>query len=343
MLISKFYPLIRALLFRFDPEVAHEIGLKGADLIGYLSAVRGSVFPCASMVSRRKKILGLEFPNPIGLAAGFDKEGAHVSGISALGFGFVEVGTVTPKPQPGNDRPRLFRIPTARVVINRMGFNNHGVDALVANLKKAKFQGIVGVNIGKNKVTPEDQAAVDYLYCLDRVWEVASYVVINVSSPNTPGLRNLQTADILMGLLSKVKQRQAELTSATKKYVPVLVKISPDLSDSQIEDIARVVNETGIDGVIATNSTLDHSSVRDEVHGTEQGGLTGAPLFPLSLRVVSSLRKALNPNVPIIGCGGVMNEEQALEMFHAGADLIQIYTGLIYNGPAFVARLVRCA
>ena len=340
--ISRLYPLIKYVLFQLDPERAHLIGLKCVDILGRFSFM-WSKFPKNSQSptvdSPTIELLGLQFPNRVGLAAGFDKDGEHVRGLSALGFGFIEVGTVTPKPQLGNPRPRLFRLVQSRALINRMGFNNSGVDKLVDSLRKANGLGIIGVNIGKNKTTPDDSAVDDYVYCLTKVWDVASYIVVNVSSPNTPGLRNLQHAEALSSLMSTLKSKQLELAASTGKYKPILLKIAPDLSDQQIQEIASIINDTGIDGVIATNSTLERSMLTCETHCSEAGGLTGTPLFPLALRVVSNLRIHLKSGVPIIGCGGISCVEQARQMLVAGADLIQVYTGFVYNGPNLIKEL----
>ncbi len=344
-IIGRLYPLIKFFLFRLEPERAHSLGLSFVDLIGRFSASCSPLHQQLSDSSSPEKleldILGLHFPNRIGLAAGFDKDGLHVRGLGALGFGFIEVGTVTPKPQPGNPRPRLFRLVKSRALINRMGFNNSGVDQLVENLKKANYRGIIGINIGKNKITPEDKAVDDYVYCLTKVWEVASYIVVNVSSPNTPGLRNLQHAEALSSLMSTLKSKQLELATSSGNFKPILLKIAPDLSDQQIREIASVVNDTGVDGVIATNSTLERSMLRGEKHSSETGGLTGSPLFPLALRVVSTLREHLQPGVPIIACGGISCVDQARQMLSAGADLIQVYTGFVYNGPNFIKDLTK--
>lgn len=347
-MLSSLYSLCQPLIFKLNPEIAHNIGLLGIDFLGFFDSVLHS---CEKQ-KNFKLVFGLRFPNVVGLAAGFDKDAAHVRGINFLGFGFVEVGTVTPKPQAGNEKPRLFRLKKSKAIINRMGFNNLGVGVLVQNLKKLRNlelqkygddyeenRSIVGVNIGKNKWVEEEKAVDDYLFCFEKVWDIASYIVINVSSPNTPGLRNLQSAEPLKKLLLSLKTRQMELNSLTQKWRPLLLKISPDLSESQVLDVVNVVNDIGIDGVIATNSTLDRSSVLQEIYANEAGGLTGAPLFKVSLAMVKTLRKSLDPKIAIIGCGGIFSKEQATSMLEAGADLIQLYTSLIYNGPAFVKQL----
>ena len=347
MLIS-LYPFLRNALFRLEPELAHQIGLTGLDMC---AAVQRLLLPGqTSTLSDTKTnlvIWGRNFPNHVGLAAGFDKNAEHLHGLAMLGFGFIEVGTVTPRPQPGNERPRLFRIPSAQAIVNRMGFNNKGIDYIVANLHKYRLsakespgQCLIGVNIGKNKTTPEENAVDDYLTCLTRAYPVADYIAVNVSSPNTPGLRNLQNREALSALLTALKGKQQVLANAHNEYIPLLVKIAPDLTDEQIVEIAQVVNDIKLDGVIATNSTIDHSSVATLPNGKESGGLTGAPLFDLSYRVVKQLRATLQQEIPIIACGGITNASQAQNMQDAGAALVQIYSGLVYQGPKLISDLV---
>lgn len=347
-MLNSLYPLAKNALFRLEPESAHRIGLAGLDVCATLR--RMLVPGQATPLSNPKTQLVLwdkKFPNHVGLAAGFDKNAEHLYGLAMLGFGFIEVGTVTPKPQRGNERPRLFRIPSAQAIINRMGFNNKGIDNLVANLHKYRLsvkdspsQCLIGVNIGKNKNTPEEGAVNDYLTCLTRAYPVADYIVVNVSSPNTPGLRNLQNREALSALLTAIKDKQQVMANAHNMYIPLLVKIAPDLTDEQIGEIAQVVNDIKLDGVIATNSTIDHSSVADLPNGNEVGGLTGAPLFAMSLHVVKQLRAALNREIPIVGCGGITNASQATAMLDAGATLVQIYSGLVYQGPKLIRDLV---
>jgi dihydroorotate dehydrogenase len=285
--------------------------------------------------------MGITFPNPVGLAAGLDKNGEHVDALAALGFGFIEVGTVTPRPQPGNPRPRLFRIPQACALVNRMGFNNLGVDRLVYNLSRARYRGILGVNIGKNFDTPIERAAADYVTCMRKIYALASYLVVNISSPNTANLRRLQGNDELDRLLATLKTEQQALFQASGRYVPLTVKIAPDLSEEQVEGIAHVLISHGTDGVIATNTTVARTGVEGLPHGDEIGGLSGAPLRERSTAVVRKLRAVLRGRIPIIGVGGILRGEEAVEKIAAGASLIQLYSGLIYTGPHLVFECVR--
>jgi len=332
------YRLLRPLLFQLDPERAHRWTLQtleAAHALGLFGARAQS--PPRTAV----KAMGLNFPNPVGLAAGLDKNGEHVDALAALGFGFIEVGTVTPRPQAGNPRPRLFRIAQARALINRMGFNNLGVDRLVHNLRRARYRGILGVNIGKNFDTPIERAAADYLTCLRKTYPLASYIAVNISSPNTPQLRRLQHDDERDRLLAALKAEQRALCAGSGRYVPLTVKISPDLSEPQIEAIARSLIEHGIDGVIATNTTVARTGVEGLRHGEEVGGLSGAPLRERATTVVRRLRAALGERIPVLGVGGILRGEDALEKIEAGASLIQVYTGLIYAGPRLVSDCVR--
>ena len=285
--------------------------------------------------------MGLTFPNAVGLAAGLDKNGEHVEALGALGFGFIEVGTVTPRPQPGNPRPRIFRIPQARAVINRMGFNNLGVDRLVYNLGRARYRGILGINIGKNFDTPNERAAADYVACMRKTYPLASYLVVNVSSPNTANLRQLQSGDEFDHLLDALKAEQRELFRASGRYVPLTVKIAPDLSEEQVGRIAHSLLDHGVDGVLATNTTVARTGVEGLTHGDEAGGLSGAPLRERSTAVVRRLRAALGERIPIIGVGGILRGDDAAEKIAAGAKLVQLYSGLIYTGPQLVAECVR--
>lgn len=280
--------------------------------------------------------MGLSFPNVIGLAAGLDKNGAHLDALATLGFGHIEVGTVTPHPQPGNPRPRLFRLPAAQAVINRMGFNNLGVDALVANVQRSAYRGILGINIGKNKDTPNVQALDDYLICLDKVYAHASYVTVNISSPNTQQLRDLQKDEALDALLSAIKFRQAALAQQHGKYVPIALKIAPDLDESQIAAIAALLMVHQVDAVIATNTTLARDAVQGLPHAAEAGGLSGAPVRDASLGVIRTLARHLQGSLPIIGVGGILSGRDAVEKINAGAKLVQLYSGLIYRGPGLV-------
>lgn len=329
------YSLINPLLFSLEPETAHH-----ATLNALQKAYR---FGALQMFTRRiahdpRTVMGLTFPNPVGLAAGLDKDGAYIDALAALGFGFIEVGTVTPRPQPGNPRPRLFRLPEARAIINRMGFNNHGVDALIENVKRAKFKGILGINIGKNADTPIERADEDYLVCLRKVYTYASYITVNISSPNTKNLRQLQGSDELDALLGQLKDEQARLAGLHGKYVPLALKIAPDLESEQITQIAALLKQHRIDGVIATNTTLSRNGVMHLPHGREAGGLSGAPMREKSTAVIRELAAELQGALPIIGVGGILNGEDALEKMQAGASLVQIYSGMIYRGPELVAE-----
>ncbi|UDG82292.1 Dihydroorotate dehydrogenase (quinone) [Candidatus Vallotia cooleyia] len=288
-----------------------------------------------------RTVMGLTFPNPVGLAAGLDKDGACIDGLAALGFGFIEIGTVTPRPQVGNPRPRLFRLPQADALINRMGFNNCGIDILVANIRAASYHGILGLNIGKNTDTPLDRAAEDYLFCLERIYPFASYIAINISSPNTKNLRQLQSADALDALLGTLKDKQQRLADRYRKQVPLALKIAPDLDDEQIKSISDMLLNHHIDGVIATNTTLSRTVVKSLRHGDEAGGLSGRPVFHLSNRIIRQLYARLGDAVPIIGVGGIFTGEDAKAKLTAGASLAQIYTGLIYRGPTLVAECVH--
>ena len=331
------YALARPLLFALDPETAHLLTLALADAPLRFGLLRTRVppFPVRAM--------GLEFPNPVGLAAGLDKNAEYVDSLAALGFGFIEVGTVTPRPQPGNARPRMFRLPQASAVINRLGFNNVGADAFVENLRRVSWRGVLGVNIGKNFDTPNERAADDYLACLRAVYAKAHYVTVNISSPNTKGLRDLQSEDALAALLAALKHEQSSLAQTYGRYVPLAIKIAPDLTDDAVEGIARLLVKHGMDGVIATNTTISRDAVAGQPHADEAGGLSGAPLFERSTAVVRVLARSLDGALPIIGVGGVDSGERARAKLDAGATLVQLYTGLIYGGPAVVAECVRAA
>lgn len=330
------YALARPLLFALDAESAHNLTLpalrRAADR-GWTNAIR-------KPDPDPRTVMGITFPNPVGLAAGLDKDGAYIDGLAALGFGFIEVGTVTPRAQPGNPKPRMFRIPAKQGIINRMGFNNGGVDAFVANVQASRFyqnkEGVLGLNIGKNADTPIERAADDYLACLEKVYPYASYVTVNISSPNTKNLRQLQDASELDTLLSRLKQAQARLADQHKKYVPLTLKIAPDIDADQIKNIASALLRHKIDGVIATNTTTSRRDVEHERHGKETGGLSGAPVFQQSTIVVRALKRELGGAIPIIGVGGIMRGADAKEKMDAGASLVQLYSGLIYAGPALV-------
>ena len=330
------YPLLRPLLFSLDPETAHHAtldALKTAHSLGLLCAKHPADMP--------RKVMGLTFPNPVGLAAGLDKNGAYIDALAALGFGFIEVGTVTPLPQPGNPKPRMFRLPEAQAIINRMGFNNLGVDALVENVKRAKYRGILGINIGKNFDTPIEKAANDYLIGLRKVYTHAGYVAINISSPNTKNLRQLQGGDELDALLEQLKAEQENLANLHGKYVPLAVKIAPDLDREQIRQIAALLIRHRIDGVIATNTTLSREGVEKLKHGNETGGLSGAPVREKSTAVIRELATALNGALPVIGVGGILSGANAVEKIQAGAALVQIYSGMIYRGPDLVGEAIE--
>ncbi|WP_300318931.1 quinone-dependent dihydroorotate dehydrogenase [Accumulibacter sp.] len=332
------YPLLRKFFFALDAETAHGIGMAGVD---FVNAAGVSCLLARSLPADPVRVMGLDFPNPVGLAAGLDKNGEHVDALAALGFGFIEVGTVTPRPQPGNPRPRLFRLTDRQAIINRMGFNNDGVEKLLANVSAAKFArwgGVLGINIGKNFDTPIARAADDYLFCLDRVYSVASYVAVNISSPNTTNLRELQRDDALDALLGSLKETQARLADQHGKYVPLALKIAPDLEDQQIQAIADLLRQHRMDGVIATNTTLSRAGVEGQRHADEAGGLSGAPLLAMSTAVVGKLATALAGEVPIIGVGGIIKGADAAAKIAAGASLVQFYTGFIYRGPELVAE-----
>jgi dihydroorotate dehydrogenase len=329
------FQLLRPALFALDPETAHHAtldALKTAHCLGTLSWL------VKRPADDPRSVMGINFPNPVGLAAGLDKNGAYIDALAALGFGFIEIGTVTPRPQPGNPKPRLFRLPQAQGIINRMGFNNDGVDALVANVKRARFKGVLGINIGKNADTPIEKAADDYLIGLRKVYAHASYVAINISSPNTKNLRQLQGGDELDALLGQLKAEQGKLAQQHGKYVPLAVKIAPDLDGEQIKQIAALLIKHRIDGVIATNTTLSREGVEGLPHGNETGGLSGAPVRDKSTAVILQLAAALNGALPIIGVGGILQGEHALEKMQAGAALVQMYSGMIYRGWDLVAE-----
>jgi len=332
------YPLVRPLLFALDPETAHDITFAGLDL-----AVRcGAAHAFAQHVPASKvTAMGLEFPNRIGLAAGLDKNAAHIDALAAMGFGFIECGTVTPRAQAGNPRPRLFRIAESEALINRLGFNNFGVERFLANAARASWDGILGINIGKNFDTSNAHAADDYLACLRAVYTRASYVTVNVSSPNTKGLRDLQAEDALSGLAMTLKAEQKRLADKHGEYTPIAVKIAPDLTPGAIDGIARVLVRHKIDAVIATNTTLARDGIKGRNHADETGGLSGRPLREQATAVVARIAKALDRALPVIGVGGIMSGADAKEKIDAGATLVQIYTGLVYRGPQLVADCAR--
>lgn len=331
------YGLIRKALFATGPETAHELALESLRL--------GQTLGALALASRPPDLpveaMGLQFANPVGLAAGMDKNGDYIDALGALGFGFIEVGTVTPRPQRGNPKPRVFRIEEAEAMINRLGFNNKGVDHLVERASRRRWEGVLGINIGKNADTPLDQAAEDYLYCFDRVYPVADYVTINVSSPNTKQLRELQQAETLDALLGALTQRREELAQRHERCVPIVLKVAPDLDDTDIEALAQVVARRRIDGVIATNTTIDHSAVRGLPHAGEAGGLSGAPLRERANAVLVKLRDALPAQTALIGVGGITQPQHAAEKIALGARLVQFYTGFVYRGPELVGACVE--
>jgi dihydroorotate dehydrogenase len=332
------YQFARPFLFAMDPERAHEMAMTAIDTAAATGALR---LISGAPVNDPVSVMGLQFQNRIGLAAGLDKNGAHVDAFAQMGFGFIEVGTVTPRPQPGNPKPRMFRLAEASAIINRMGFNNQGLDAFMANVARARYTGILGLNIGKNADTPIEQAIDDYLTGLERVYPHASYVTVNISSPNTKDLRKLQGADELDAMLAALRERQQRLADQHRRYVPVALKIAPDLDDAQIEAIAAKLIAHQIDSVIATNTTISRDAVLGLPHAKEPGGLSGAPVREASNRVIRALRQLLPADYPIIGVGGVMSAADACEKIDAGASLVQIYTGLIYRGPVLVRDCAR--
>jgi dihydroorotate dehydrogenase len=339
MLYSLYEPLVRPCLFTMDPEKAHVLTMNMMRFAGSVPLFTRMI--SQQVESRPRKVMGLEFPNPVGLAAGLDKDGEAIDAFAALGFGFIEVGTVTPKPQPGNDKPRLFRVKPAEGIINRMGFNNLGVDNLVENIKKSRYKGILGVNIGKNKVTPIEDSVSDYLYCLEKVYDYASYVTVNISSPNTPNLRTLQLGDALVELVQALKKKQKELAQSRNKYVPIAIKIAPDLSDEEIANICNIFLENEVDGIVATNTTLDRDMIANMPHVTEAGGLSGKPEFKKSTEVLAKINQHIQGRIPIIGVGGIDSPMAAAEKIKNGASLVQIYTGFIYKGPALIKNIVN--
>ncbi len=330
------YDLTRRLLFQLDPETAHDLTLGALRLV-----CRGPVaaFMTARAPLAPTRVMGIDFPNPVGLAAGLDKNGDYLEALATLGFGFIELGTVTPRPQPGNPKPRLFRIPQAQALINRMGFNNKGVDYLLRQVRHSRFRGVLGINIGKNFDTPLEKAAADYVLCLEQVYPYAHYVTVNISSPNTPGLRELQYGDTLNRLLARLKAEQRRLAKEQGRYVPLAVKIAPDLDATAIDLIGRTLLEQGIDAVIATNTTFSRQGVMGLPHAEEAGGLSGRPLQALATDVVRCLRETLAGKLPIIAVGGILSGVDARAKLAAGASLVQLYTGLIYRGPGLIREV----
>lgn len=334
------YPIVRPILFLLDPEQAHELTLSALALAGKTSLLK-TLGIKQNVIDQPVQVMGINFPNRIGLAAGLDKNAMAVDGLSALGFGFIEVGTVTPRPQAGNPKPRIFRLPNEMAIINRMGFNNGGVEALLGNLARARYTGILGINIGKNATTPIERAADDYLRCLEQAYNHASYITVNISSPNTKNLRQLQDASELDDLLGQLKARQHELADTYGRYVPMVLKIAPDLDNDQIQQIADSLRRHRIDGVIATNTTLSRDGVESSPSANEAGGLSGQPLFTKSTDIVRQLAKRLGGELPIIAAGGITSGADAIAKINAGAALVQIYSGLIFRGPALVNECRR--
>jgi dihydroorotate dehydrogenase len=332
------YALLKPLLFQFEAENAHDLTLKSlkyAEKTGLLK-----LYPKAPLCQPRQ-VMGITFPNAIGLAAGLDKNGAVIDGMAALGFGFIEIGTVTPRPQPGNPKPRLFRVPEAQGIVNRFGFNNLGVDNLIENVKAANYKGVLGINLGKNFDTPNENAVDDYLICMQKVYAYASYITVNISSPNTKNLRALQEKAALSDLLATLKQEQLKLAQTYGRYVPIALKIAPDLEHEQVNEIADLLIAHKIDGVIATNTTLARDMVQGLPNANEIGGLSGAPVKDRSTLVIQQLSQRLQGAVPIIGVGGILTGADAVEKIAAGASLVQVYSGLIYKGPKLVHDICR--
>jgi dihydroorotate dehydrogenase len=331
------YGLLRTALFTTSPETAHELALESLRLAHTLGATRFMCRPARDPA----RVMGLEFPNRVGLAAGMDKNGDYIDALGSLGFGFIEIGTVTPRPQPGNPRPRVFRIARAEAMINRLGFNNKGVDHLVARVRERRYPGILGINIGKNFDTPNERAVDDYLCCLDKVYPHADYVTINISSPNTAGLRELQAEQALRELLGSLAERRSRLADQHGRRVPIAVKVAPDLNQAAIASLAQVVSELGMDAVIATNTTVARPGVAGMPHAEEGGGLSGGPLREMADEVLASLRSALPPEIALIGVGGITRGEHAAHKRQLGADLVQFYTGFVYRGPDLIAECVE--
>ena len=327
------YDLLRSLMFKLPAETSHDLAL---DMIGAAGRLRLADRLVRPVPAQPVEVMGLTFDNPVGLAAGLDKNAIAVDGLAAMGFGFVEVGTVTPRPQPGNPKPRLFRLAEHEAIINRFGFNNLGVDAMLDRLAASRYRGVLGVNIGKNAVTPVENAVDDYLYCMRKVYSCASYITVNLSSPNTPGLRTLQYGDALKQLLAQIKTCQLELSDQQGRYVPIAIKIAPDMTPEEVQLVAGTLLEQGMDAVIATNTTLDRTAVADSPFADESGGLSGAPLTDVSTEVVRLLAGELKGRMPIIGVGGIFSGADAADKMAAGASLVQLYSGFIYRGPVLV-------
>ena len=333
-----YYPLVKPLFFQLDAEKAHHLTLK---LLKVAHTVGLDTLLNPKIIEQPVQVMGLNFQNPVGLAAGLDKNGEYIDALAAIGFGSIEIGTVTPRPQVGNPKPRLFRLPEHQAIINRMGFNNQGVDYLLQQVKESKYQGIIGINIGKNADTPIENATEDYLISLRKAYLAASYITINISSPNTKNLRQLQQGDEIKNLLSALKQEQKKLQATHEKYTPIVVKIAPDLSDEEIQHIAQLLLEFSIDGVIATNTTLDRSAVKTHALAEEAGGLSGVPVRDKSTYVVRRLAEVLQGKIPIIAAGGISSAKDAQDKLDAGASLVQVYSALIYQGPQLVNDIMQ--
>jgi len=343
-LVARLYPVLKPWLFRLDPERAHTVTVKMMRITHALGLLGSEIRRSPSTIHHPPstiEVMGLRFPNVLGLAAGMDKSASCVDAWGAVGFGFVEVGTLTPRPQPGNPKPRLFRLPEHEALINRMGFNNPGIHAAVKRLEKRRTKAVVGVNIGKNFDTPNERAQDDYLYCLKAAYAVADYIAVNISSPNTKGLRDLQGEEAIRRLVGVLKEEQMRLETEQGKQVPVLVKIAPDLEDVQIEALARVFNELAVDGIIATNTTIARDAVSGHRLAAEAGGLSGAPVTKRSTEVIRAFRQLLLPATPIIGVGGIMCGADACEKLDAGAALVQLYSGLVYRGPGLIGDVLE--
>ncbi|HET7162837.1 MAG TPA: quinone-dependent dihydroorotate dehydrogenase [Rhodanobacteraceae bacterium] len=333
------YATLRPLLFSLEAETAHRLTLYALGVAQRSNLMRWVAQPPPAGLPVRA--FGIDFPNPVGLAAGLDKNGEHLDALGALGFGFVEIGTVTPRPQPGNPKPRLFRLPDQEALINRMGFNNDGVAALVRNVEGSQWRGVLGINIGKNKDTPNDRAVDDYLACLERVYPLASYVAVNVSSPNTPNLRDLQQGESLQRLTAMLTEAREKLAARHGARKPLLLKIAPDLDDAQMDAIATALLESGIDGLICTNTTIHRSAIAGAPHANETGGLSGKPLFEPATEVLRGMAQRLGDRIPLVGVGGVLTGSDAADKISAGAKLVQIYSGLIYRGPWLLTECVE--
>jgi len=331
--MSQYTRFIRPWLFRLSPETAHQAAIQSLKLSGALLSI-----PPKKIQSR--KVMGLQFPNPLGVAAGLDKNGECINGLGNLGFGFIEIGTVTPRPQDGNPKPRLFRLPEQQALINRLGFNNKGIDYLINQVKQRRFPGVLGINIGKNFDTPVANALDDYLIGLEKAYAYADYITVNISSPNTPNLRDLQAADALENLLQGLTQRHQQLAETQRRYVPLAVKIAPDLSETALQQLIDTLLKFKIDAVIATNTTLDRQAVEHSEHAKEQGGLSGAPLHTHSTQIIRWIKQYSGNQLAIIGVGGIHSSVQAQEKLAAGADLLQVYTGLIYEGTDLVSDIL---